>query len=173
MTKGKGGALTRRNGDGQQLRKARAGSWTSAKRARFLAELAATANVRASAAAVGMCPQGAYQLRTRNAVFRAGWTRALAEGFVRLELMLLERALTGEEMMRTAAEGAGDDVLDRLMRYPNSLALALYKAHRPSAELAEEADDEAAAEAARARVKAKLAALALRLEREKARGDGQ
>ncbi len=91
---------TQRTGAVQQ-RKARAGSWTVRKRAAFLAELAATANVRAAARAAKMSEQGAYQLRKRDTGFAIAWGTALCEGYAKLEMLMLERAIAGM---------AGDDV---------------------------------------------------------------
>jgi len=76
-------------------RKQRDNAWTSRKRADFLAHLAATCNVRASVQAVGMGETSLYNLRRRDAGFRAAWAEALAEGYDRLEMMALERAMSG------------------------------------------------------------------------------
>jgi len=69
--------------------------WTLDRQAEFLGHLTMTCNVRASARAVGMSEQGVHRLRMRSPEFRAAWAAALEEGYVRLELMLLERALNG------------------------------------------------------------------------------
>jgi hypothetical protein len=50
---------------------ARPERWTVEKQGAFLVKLAETANVRASARAVGMSEQGVYKLRARSAEFRA------------------------------------------------------------------------------------------------------
>ncbi|AGH51125.1 hypothetical protein G432_17035 [Sphingomonas sp. MM-1] len=73
----------------------RTGGWTEAKRETFLAHLAVTANVSASARLVGMGEPGAYKLRRRDADFRAAWKAALEEGLEHLEQVALQRALGG------------------------------------------------------------------------------
>ncbi len=75
-------------------------SWTSEKRTRFLNHLAATSNVEASVAVVGMSTAGAYMLRRRDPAFAAQWHAAVLAGYDRLEAALLEhatRALTAIE----------------------------------------------------------------------------
>jgi hypothetical protein len=92
--------------------------WTLDKQAEFLGHLAASCNVKASAQAVGMSEQGVHRLRLRSPEFRTAWEAAIEEGYVRLELFLLERAIKG-------ASGAGQDFSERL-------ALALLQAARPA-----------------------------------------
>lgn len=120
--------ITRAAGGRAQLQKPRARRWTRTLRARFLETLAATANVSASARAVGMCPQGAYKLRARDAAFAQAWQAALAQGYERLELMLLERALHGtDKEVWYRGEKVGT-----MRSYSDSLALSLLRAHRDS-----------------------------------------
>lgn len=69
--------------------------WTLQRQADFLAHLAASCNVRASAAKVGMSEQSVYKLRMRSAEFRRAFDIARDEGYVALEMMLLERAMGG------------------------------------------------------------------------------
>ena len=64
-----------------------------AGREAFLAHLAETSNVRASARIAGITPALAYRERRRSAAFRDAWARALAEGYVRLEGEMLAEAL--------------------------------------------------------------------------------
>lgn len=119
---------TRGSGGRAQLQRPRAKRWTKRLRDRFLETLAATANVSASARAAGMCPQGAYKLRDRDAAFADAWRKALARGYERLELMLLERALHGEEKeVWYRGEKVGT-----MRSYSNPLALTLLRAHRES-----------------------------------------
>jgi len=70
--------------------------WTLQRQADFLAHLAASCNVRASAAKVGMSEQSVYKLRMRSAPFCEAFDVARDEGYVRLEMMLLERAAEGD-----------------------------------------------------------------------------
>lgn len=60
----------------------------------FLAQLAQTANVSASAKAAGVTTSPVYDLRKRSAEFCAKWLAALGEGYARLEANLLAEALS-------------------------------------------------------------------------------
>ncbi|WP_106639907.1 hypothetical protein [Allosphingosinicella vermicomposti] len=135
----------------------KAGSWTAAKRKAFLAELAATCNVKRSARAAGMHESGVYQLRARSAEFRAQWAAALDEGYAKLELMMLERAMNGTMKKVTRAGG----VVDRFREYSDATALQLLKAHKdrrpPSSDMPEED-----VEAVRKRILKKLEIVARR-----------
>lgn len=91
-----------------------------------MTELAATANVTAAARAAGMCPQSAYNLRNRDAGFYKAWIGALTEGYERLEMLLLERAMHGlEEDVWYRGEVVGSK-----RRHSDAVALTLYRAHR-------------------------------------------
>lgn len=72
-------------------------------RKRFLDHLAATCNVRASAAAAGVDGMAPYHLRRSDAAFAAAWGEALAAGYEVLETRLVGHALAGG-----GAEVAGD-----------------------------------------------------------------
>jgi hypothetical protein len=78
------------------------------KQAEFLSALAMTSNVAASARTVKVQESTVYKLRQRDPAFRRAWGTALAEGYARLEMAMLERAIKGD-----AAE-AGAHVSDRL-----------------------------------------------------------
>ena len=106
-------------------RTAQARGWTKAGREAFLARLAETSNVSASARAAGMPVSSVYALRRKSPEFRAAWGDALAEGYARLEASLLETALG-------KAGGAVDP--DELKReaQKHRLALSLLAQHRPS-----------------------------------------
>ena len=69
--------------------------WTLQRQADFLGHLAASCNVRASAGKIGMSEQSVYKLRMRSAEFRRAFDVARDEGYVSLEMMLLERAVGG------------------------------------------------------------------------------
>jgi hypothetical protein len=75
-----------------QRRRIRKDGWTEKRKKTFLEHLAATSNVKASAAAAGMNPYGVYKLRLRDKEFREHWDVALDHGYTRIEAMLLERA---------------------------------------------------------------------------------
>ncbi|MCD2323347.1 hypothetical protein LQ953_04875 [Sphingomonas sp. IC-56] len=100
-----------RSGGGAQLR-ADARGWTQAKRAAFLAELAQTANVSASAAVVGLCFQGAYQLRKRDPGFADAWEQAICDAYETVEMLLLERSIVG--LGSEAPEGVDTSRLEKL-----------------------------------------------------------
>jgi len=78
---------------GLQKRKVRRDSWTRAKRAAFLDELAASCNVTRACREAGMSRDAAYNLRRRDPVFRAAWTTAIEEGEEVLRAVLISRAL--------------------------------------------------------------------------------
>lgn len=69
--------------------------WTRRMKAEFLDELAATCNVAASAAAIGVSATSVYALRRRDDAFADAWQEALAQGYQMLETQLVGHALTG------------------------------------------------------------------------------
>ena len=77
------------NGRPVQRRAARANGWTKARRAAFLAELAASCNVVRAHEAAGMASSGVYRLRQRDPEFAAQWQAALEIGYERLETALV------------------------------------------------------------------------------------
>jgi hypothetical protein len=119
----------------------------------FADVLADTCNVTLAAQAIKRSSSNVYAHRARSASFRALWQAALATGYARLELMMLERALHGEEKIVTGKDGS-----TTVMReYPDRIALALLKMHRDSAGSGEGAAvDEAECEEARERILARL-----------------
>lgn len=132
-------------------------AWTKGKRDAFLAELAATANVRASARAVGMSEGCVYRLRLRSTEFRRDWEAALREGYARLELVMLERAINGTDAEAGKAAGKMADYSDRL-------GLALLAAHRATVRGEETPKAEKTDKgAARRRIEAKLAEMNRRM----------
>lgn len=74
-------------------RRERPNALTAKRRQQFLDMLAATANVRRTAAAADAFPACFYRLRRRDAPFAAAWQQALADAVVRLEGEMLARAL--------------------------------------------------------------------------------
>ena len=84
-----------------QVARARLKQWTPRVEARFLATLAATCNVKAACAEVGMTAAGAYAHRKRWRAFAERWDAAEEEGFARLEAGLLEHGcnlFSGEDL---------------------------------------------------------------------------
>ncbi|NJC32812.1 hypothetical protein GGR88_000286 [Sphingomonas jejuensis] len=106
--------------------------WTAAKQREFLAMLADTANVSRSARSVGMSDQSAYALRRRDAGFRQAWLEALSEGFDKLEMMLLERAMTGTPKEHLTASGG----VAVTTEFSERLALNLLAQHRAAVQRA-------------------------------------
>lgn len=147
----------------------RQGGWTAAKQKAFLAALAATCNVAASVRTVKMSDTGVYKLRKRSAAFRAAWAEALSEGYARLELMLLERAMNGTVKTVTRAGGG----VDKTHEYPNALALALLRMHKGNVAASEAEHAPEDIEAVRARIGRKLAAVRRRLDAQPAAGGGE
>ena len=73
-----------------QIARARLRQWSPRVEMRFLAALAATCNVKAACAAVGMTAASAYGHRKRWMGFAARWDAAIEDGFMRLDAGLLE-----------------------------------------------------------------------------------
>lgn len=96
----------------------------------FFAELADTCNVKRATRTAGISKAWVYERRTRDAEFRRRWAAAVREGYARLELILLERAIKGTpKLVRTYAGN------DRVMReYSTALAVALLRRHAETAD---------------------------------------
>ena len=81
------------NGRPFQRRRALRTSLTKAQRIVFLDHLAATANVKRSAEAVGRKAPTLYGMKQRDPEFAAAWQVALEAGYARIEEELLAHAL--------------------------------------------------------------------------------
>lgn len=132
--------------------------WTATKRDVFLEHLRISCNVAASCRKAKLRDTVVYKKRSTDAGFRASWASAIAEAVERLEMMLLERALKGTKVERRARDGA----VTTTVVYPDQVALALIRAHKPQAEAFAESDDEEEIAALRARIAKKLDAVAKR-----------
>lgn len=98
----------------------------------FFATIADTCNVVRSAKAAGFTANWAYRRRKFDAAFRNGWAAAVREGYAKLELVLLERAMKGTPKLVRTAKGS-----DRVMReYSTALAVALLRRHADTADSA-------------------------------------
>jgi hypothetical protein len=98
----------------------------------FFAALADTCNVVRSAKEAGFAANWAYRRRKFDAAFRNEWAAAVREGFAKLELVLLERAMKGTPKLVRTARGT-----DRVMReYSTALAVALLRRHAETADSA-------------------------------------
>lgn len=116
-------------GSKPQMRRASARSWSAAKGGAFLQVLAETLNVSEACRVTKMSSVVVYRRRKTDAAFRAAWNDAIAEGYRRLELVLLERAFNGVEKVIRRRDGSEE----RMREYPNELALRLLKMHRDTA----------------------------------------
>lgn len=160
----KAGQPAVRRGGGAQLR--RRTFWSERKKQRFLEKLAESCNVSMAAEHAGVYPSRAYELRSRDAAFRAGWALALKSGYAKLELMLMERAFNGDAtrvLLKERSDGSSETVKE----YGTQLAMMLLKLHRgaaleddPAAGDETRLDEEA--EQARAEILRKLARLRAR-----------
>lgn len=92
----------------------------------FLAELAATSNVTASASKAGIHTWQAYEARRTRPEFNRAWQQALCEGYDHLEMELLARLRTGEVKPAAGAKRG-------VRAFDNATAFRLLAAHRDSA----------------------------------------
>ena len=95
----------------------------------FLVTLGDTCNVARSARVAGFSASWAYRLRKRDASFRAGWAEAVREGYAKLELVLLERAMKGTPKKIVLRDGS----VATIREYSTPLAVALLKKHADAA----------------------------------------
>ncbi|MDP9422881.1 MAG: hypothetical protein M3Q19_08625 [Pseudomonadota bacterium] len=121
----------------------------------FFLTLAATCNVVRSAKAAGFSANWAYRKRKFDAGFRNGWVAAVREGYAKLELVLLERAMKGTPKLVRTSRGS-----DRIMRdYSTPLAVALLRRHAETADSAADEPSEDEFREVRERILEKLARL--------------
>jgi hypothetical protein len=138
---------------------ARRMNWTLDRQARFLEALAAGCNVMKACRAVGLeDTTSVYKLRMKSPAFRTAWAAALHEGYVRLELMMLERAIEGVEK---PVFHAGREV-GRVREFDARLGAQLLAQHHRAA-TPPDAPAEEPAEAIRARLTARFEEMAERL----------
>jgi hypothetical protein len=114
---GAGADLRLVQGKKVQLRKPSRRNWSKARENAFLSILADTCNVTLAAAEAGVSVSHAYRRRKNGAAYH------------RLELVLLERAFVGSEKLIRRKDGSEE----RMVEYPNQLALTLLKMHRDTA----------------------------------------
>ena len=100
--------------------------WSGPRERAFLETLAETSNVAASIRASGLSETNVYRKRRQSAEFRAKWIGALREGFLKLEGMMLDRALNGIEK----PVWHGGQQVGTVIEYNDRTALALLSAHR-------------------------------------------
>jgi hypothetical protein len=108
------------------IARAGAGRWSSESERAFLAELRASANVKAAARAAGVSSQAAYSRRKVWPGFAEAWREAKAEGYERIEMLLIHAAtvtLDPEPSPEAACEAPPMTV---------EQAMNLFKLHRAS-----------------------------------------
>ncbi len=106
--------------------------WSEEAEETFLEELAATCNVKAAAQAAGFSTVAVYRRRMKHAGFTEAWALAIAQGYARLEAMLVERAtasLSARAVEDVVAKGAARPVPAEMSVGD---AMSLLKLHRAS-----------------------------------------
>jgi hypothetical protein len=145
-----------------QQRALRKSDLSQAKRDKFIEALADSCNVSLAARAIDRSISNVYKLWTTDAAFRAAWDQALAIGYARLEMMMLERALHGVE--KTVVLKSGET---RVMRqYSDNVALSLLRLHRENVAATDDGVDDEDYQEACARIIERLGRLRERDEEE-------
>lgn len=112
-----------------QLKKLAKRDWSRAKAQKFLSVLADTCNVSEACRRSGVPMTVAYRRRKMDAAFRAAWIETIGIAYSRLELVLLDRAFNGTEKVIKRRDGSEE----RMLEYPNHIALRLLQMHRETA----------------------------------------
>jgi len=147
-----------------QKRPGRKSDWSEAMRDQFIEVLADSCNVSHAARAIDRSIANVYKQRTIDATFRAQWDQALAIGYARLEMMMLERALHGVEKIIVLKSGE-----TKVMReYSDRVALSLLRLHRENVAVTNEGVDDQDYQEACERIIARLERLRERDEEEDA-----
>lgn len=99
----------------------------------FLAELAASGNVRASCEVAQISRKTAYQTRTKHAAFAQAWDDALDEAADLLEQEARRRAYEGweEPVFGSLGKGSGSGEIGAVRKYSDTLLIFLLKGARP------------------------------------------
>jgi hypothetical protein len=116
-------------------------------REKFLACLAETSNVTASAECADISKRFVYKTKREDSSFAQAWLIALCEGYDHLEMDLLYRLRTGESRDTPS------------VKYDNATALRLLLAHRDTRAKLAAMTQNISAEEVRASLDAKLAQL--------------
>lgn len=127
------GKLVLRGGRAPKLVTGRPTTWTKALAQQFIDVLSDTCNVGLAAKAIGRSVSNVYKQRKKDATFRNAWDQAIVIAFGKLEMMMLERALHGQEKLVVARDGTSTVMRE----YNDRVALSLLRMHR---ETAREAD---------------------------------
>jgi len=123
----------------------------------FLAHLAESSNVTASANKADVSPSHAYKLRRENPEFARQWLAALWEGYVHLEMEVLRRLRDGDQ--KTEASD----------KYDFANAIRLLGAHRDNAARAQAEQRNVSAAEVRASIDRKVEAIRQQVQNEKRR----
>lgn len=127
--KGPTGTFLRASGkDGPQRIASNGARWTDEAEALFLDHLAASCNVRLSAEAAGFSKEALYRRRRVDPDFAQAWQTALEQGYVRLEMLLVEGATATASPPADRAERA-------LLPFPEMTvreAIVILQLHRAS-----------------------------------------
>lgn len=78
--------------DGPQQVHSKGKRWTDNAEAKFLDALAASCNVTYAAAQTGFSTVAIYKRRANDPAFATRWQAALAQGYARIEMLLVQRA---------------------------------------------------------------------------------
>lgn len=121
---GPAGTIVRASGkDGPQVIRSTGHRWTEQAEAVFLDQLAASCNVKLSAAAAGFSTVAIYNRRRADPGFAARWQAALEQGYARIEILLVQRA-------SDALEGFAPDPETAIPEMTVKDALAILGLHR-------------------------------------------
>ncbi len=116
--------IVRASGSGRPcVMRAGPGRWSTGKEAIFLEELATDANVQRAAAAAGVSATAVYKRRANWPGFAERWALALAQGYARLECLLVHAAT--DTLAGGAATGGRDTPAMSVDQ-----ALNLFRLHR-------------------------------------------
>ena len=149
----------------QQKKRAKR-DWSKAKAEAFLGALADTCNVSEACRQSKVRMTVAYRHRKMDAAFRAAWIDAIAVGYSRLEMMLLDRAFNGTEKVIKRRDGSEE----RMMEYPDGLGLKLLKMHRDTMVEADRETSHEEVDEIRERIVRKLQRMKARDEEEEGAG---
>ena len=112
-------------GKGRGKKKVEKLKWTAERQEIFFRELAELCNVAAAARKAGFEDgEPAYREKAKNAAFGVRYEAAVAEGYSRLELEMLERSRFGEDRPKDAGQSS-----ERLRQIPTAMAMSLLKLH--------------------------------------------
>lgn len=140
-------------------KKERESGFTKKKRKLFLATLATSCNVVASCRRAKISASTVYQTRKVDAEFRRDWEEAVREGYAKLEMVMLDRAIRGcRKTVWYAGKKVGSD-----LQMSDQLGLTLLAKHRPVPEAVPDTGDTDPAAAIRVRIEAKIEAVRKRL----------